>query len=127
MQCDGPADSVHVCSGVFSPTPTESSGRRFQLHTVSKQPMAGLLCAGLACLTGCATNAELEDLRAEIARANDIALRAQADLAQTRLELAALKAQAKPVAAPASPAVKSEPPAEVFPPTPGYKWGAYRP
>ena len=58
-----------------------------------RQPVAGLLCASLAGLTGCASTAELEELRAEIAKANAIAINAQADLARTKLELAALKAE----------------------------------
>lgn len=97
------------------------------MHIECRQPMAGLLCVSLAGLTGCATTAELEDLRAEIARANELALSAQADLAQTKLELAALKAESKPAESAASPSVKNEPETEAFPPTPGYKWGAYRP
>jgi outer membrane protein TolC len=97
------------------------------LHITYRQPLAGLLCASLAGLTGCATTAELDELRAEIARANAIAASAREDLARTQVELAALKAETKQAESPPDATAKSEP-APASPSNPaGYKWGSYKP
>ena len=80
-----------------------------------------LVCVGLSGLTGCATTAELEYLRAEVARANATAVSAAADIAKAQTEMAELKAARDDV----------EPPAECARPggdlpessaRPGYKW-----
>lgn len=57
-----------------------------------KQTVSTLVCVSSVGLSGCATTAEMERLRAEVAQANATALQAVADAAQTRRELIALKA-----------------------------------
>lgn len=92
---------------------------RFSLHRVGKLIASGLVYANFLSLTGCATSAELESLRAEVAKANATALHAEAEVSRTQRELAALKAADK------SPVAFSEP---KMPPTApltrssGYKW-----
>jgi len=56
-----------------------------------KLTVSSLLCVSVVGLSGCATTAEMERLRTEIARANAIALRAAADAARTQRELTKLK------------------------------------
>ena len=95
-------------------------GSRFSLHRVCKLTVPGLVYASLMGLTGCATSAELESLRAEVANANATAFRAEAEVCRTQRELAAMKAAAKPAEAfskPRAPSIaSSSKPA-------GYKWG----
>jgi len=80
----------------------------------------GLVYASVVNLTGCATSAELESLRAEVAKLRATAVQAEADVSETQRELAALKAATKP------PDTFYKP--EARPTTPltkpgGYKWG----
>jgi len=80
----------------------------------------GLVYASVVGLTGCATSAELESLRAEVAKANATAVHAEAEVSRTQRELAALKAAAKPPET----FYKSEtPPTAPLAKPGGYKWG----
>jgi len=90
------------------------------LHSICKLTARGLLLISLAGFAGCATTAEMESLRAEVARANATAASAAADAARTRRELAALKAAGAPrepysglLERPSAPLDKAK----------GYKWG----
>ena len=80
----------------------------------------GLVYASVVGLTGCATSAELESLRAEVAKANATAVHAEAEVSRTQRELAALKAAAEP--SPAHSMPKTPPTAASTKPS-GYKWG----
>lgn len=95
-------------------------GSGFSLQGAGKLAARALFCGALAGLTGCATSAELESLRAEVARANANAARAAVEVASAQRELAELKAAVKP------PETFSK--AGTRPVTPlakpaGYKWG----
>lgn len=82
-----------------------------------------VVCVNLASLTGCATTAELESLRAEVAKTNAMADRTAADVVQIKSELAKLVATQK---AGKSPTISYEEkyPRHVDPELPaGYKWG----
>ena len=92
---------------------------RFSLHRVGKLTATGLLYASLVVLTACATSAELESLRAEVAKANATAVQAEAEASRTRRELAALKAAAKP---PETFSKPMTPPAAPLTRSSGYKW-----
>ena len=96
-------------------------GSAFSLHKARQLTATGLVCASVIGLTGCATCAELESLRAEIAKTNETALHAQAEASRTRSELAALKAAAKP---PADFAKPRTPPTTSSTKPAGYKWGS---
>ncbi len=109
------ADGKPLCSAV---TP-----KRRNLPRACRQTVPGLLYAGLVALTGCATSAELESLRAEVARANAVAARAEATVSKTQRQLAALKASSQ---APESPPEPSAPPVTIAPQANGYKWGRLR-
>lgn len=96
-----------------------SNESRFLLHRVGKLTGSGLVYASLVGLTGCATSAELDSLRAEVAKANATAVHSEAEISRMQRELAALKAAAqppetfsKPIAPPAAPLTRSG----------GYKW-----
>lgn len=93
----------------------------FSLHRVCKLTATGLVCAIVAGLTGCATSAELDSLRAEVAKIKATALRAEAEVSRTQNELAALKVAAKPAAAFTEP---SKPPTASSAKPAGYKWGS---
>ena len=72
------------------------SKSRYSLHRLCELTAVGLVYASVVGLTGCATSAELESLRAEVAKANATALQAEAEVSKAQRELAALKAAAKP-------------------------------
>ena len=94
--------------------------KRYSLHRVCELTALGLVYASVMSLTGCATSAELESLRAEVARANATAVHAEAEVSRTQRELAELKAAAKPSDTfykPGTPAA-----APLTKPG-GYKWG----
>ena len=84
---------------------------RFSWHSVCKLTAPGLLYASLVGLTGCATSAQLESLRAEVA---------EAEVSRTQCELASLKAAAKPPETFSKP--RTQPTAPLTKAT-GYKWG----
>ena len=93
---------------------------RCSLHRVCKLTAPGLVYAIVVGLTGCATSAELESLRAEVAKANATAVRAEAGVSRTQRELAALKTAANPTETfykPKTPSI-----APLTRPS-GYKWG----
>jgi hypothetical protein len=85
-----------------------------------KKTVSGFIYVSLVALTGCATSAELESLRAELAKANAIAARAEAGLSETQRELAAMKKASQPSEPVSKP---RSPPATSSPKTSGYKWG----
>jgi murein lipoprotein len=60
-----------------------------------KGTKAGLLLAVLATTAGCATTSDLDEVRAEIQKANATAERAAADAASARQDAAAAKAAAE--------------------------------
>jgi len=93
---------------------------RFSLHRVCKLTASGLVYASVMGLTGCATYAELDSLRAEVAKANATAVRAQAEVSRTQSELAALKAAAKPSETFSDPGMPLTTPVTK---SNGYKWG----
>ena len=95
---------------------------RISLHRVVKLTGTGLVYASLVGLTACATSAEVESLRAEVAKANATAIHAEAEISRTQRELNALKAAATPPAAFSKP---KTPPTTPLPLTriSGYKWG----
>lgn len=95
------------------------------MHSVCKLNTSRILCIILASLTGCATTAELDELRTEVEKANAIAVRAAADLARTKRELAALKAAQAAVEPSSVPALEGGT-APVTRPH-GYKWGPQTP
>ena len=65
------------------------------MRILSKAIATTVVGVNLAGLTGCATTAELESLRAEVATANAMADRTAADVAQIKKELAKLIAAQK--------------------------------
>ena len=88
----------------------------------------GLLYSSLIGLTACATTAEIESLRAEVARANAIAARAEASVSTTQRQLATLKVASDPppeVTAPSTAPIPPPPPDRQSTPAiaGGYKWG----
>ena len=86
-----------------------------------KKTIRWIRYASLVGLTGCATSAELEFLRAEVATANSIAVRAEADAHRIQRQLEELKsASGSPEALP-----KQKTPATTatLPNASGYKWG----
>ena len=94
-------------------------GSHFSLHRVGKLTCSGLVYASLVGLTACATSAEVQSLRAEIAKANAASVHSEAEISRIQRELAVLKARAtppetssQPVVAPAAPVTRSS----------GYKW-----
>jgi hypothetical protein len=92
---------------------------RFSLHSVCKLTASGLMYASVVGLTGCATSAELESLRAEVAKANAPVV-AEAEVSRTQCELASLKAAANPPETSSKP--RTHPTAPLTKAT-GYKWG----
>lgn len=95
-------------------------GFQFNLHRARKRAVLRLIYVGLPALTGCASYAELESLRAEVATLSAVAIRAEASVAQTQRQLAALKE--------ASEARQNLPPPQTplsanSPTGAGYKWG----
>lgn len=90
------------------------------MHRVCKLTVPGLVYASLVGLTGCATTAELESLRAEVTKANAIAVRAEARVSRTQRELAALKAASEQRVAFSKPRTPSTAPSTK---PGGYKWG----
>ena len=66
-------------------------GTGFNLERARKLKVPIILYASLVTLTGCATSAEIESLRAEVAKANAVAARAEARVNRTQRQLAALK------------------------------------
>jgi hypothetical protein len=97
------------------------------LRIAYKQTAQILLCFSLASLIGCATTSELEELRAEVAKANAIAVRATADLAKTQKELASLKAVTAVVESSAISSMQRKPPPASSARPRGYKWGRQDP
>ena len=97
-----------------------SYGSFNNLYSGSKKTVSALIYASLVALTGCATSAEIESLRAEVAKANAVATRAEAGVSEAQRELAAIKKTSQP-SEPLS-GTKS-PPATSSPQTSGYKWG----
>ena len=93
---------------------------RCSLYRVCTLTALGLLYASVVGLTGCATSAELESLRAEVAKANATAVHAEAEVSRTQREVAALKAAAKPSETFYKPGT---PPAAPLTKPGGYKWG----
>ena len=93
---------------------------RYSLHRVCELTALGLVYASVVGLTGCATSAELESLRAEVAKANATAVHAEAEVSRTQRELAALKAAAKP---PETFYKSGTPPTAPLAKPGGYKWG----
>ena len=96
---------------------------RYTLHRVCELTALGLVYASVVGLTGCATSAEVESLRAEIAKANATAARAQVEVSRTQRELAVLKAAAKP---PKTFYKPGTPPAAPLTKPGGYKWGVFQ-
>ena len=94
---------------------------RLNFPRAYKKTISGIMYASLVGLTGCATSAELEFLRAEVARANSIAVRAEADARRTQRQLEELKGSSgSPEALPKqkTPAITAP-----LPNASGYKWG----
>ncbi len=82
-----------------------------------------MLYASLVALAGCATSAELESLRAEVAKASAVAAQAQADAARAERQLATQKEAAESSEAlsepkPTSTAISAD--------RAGYKWERIR-
>ena len=96
---------------------------RYTFHRVCELAALGLVYASVVGLTGCATSAELESLRAEVAKANATAVRAEAEVSRTQRELAALKAAAQP---PKTFYKPGTPPAAPLTKPGGYKWGVFQ-
>ena len=92
----------------------------FLLHSVCKLTAPAVLYSSVLGLTGCATSAQLESLRAEVAKANATALQAEAEVSRTQRELAALKAAAKPPETLSKPGIPQTAPSTK---PGGYKWG----
>jgi hypothetical protein len=99
-------------------------GCRLSFQRVCKLTALGSVYASVMGLTACATSAELESLRSEVAKANATAVNAEAEVSRIQRELIELKAVAtsspssdalsEPVTRPAAPSSKPS----------GYKWGA---
>lgn len=90
------------------------------MHRVCKLTVGVLACAGLAGLAGCATRAELDSLRSDVAKANATAVRAANEASRARRELADLKAageQPEPYSG------LMQPPGVPLGKARGYKWG----
>ncbi len=62
---------------------------------IGKRTRAGLLVAALATTAGCATTGDVDELRAEVQRANSAAERAAADAASAKQDAAAARAAAE--------------------------------
>ena len=95
---------------------------RFSLRRICKLIAPGFIYTIVVGLTGCATSAELESLRVEVAKVNATAVRAEAELSRTQHELATLRSAARP------PDIFSEPRALLPAPltkSNGYKWGKH--
>jgi len=91
----------------------------FLLHSVCKLTAPALLYSSVLGLTGCATSAQLESLRAEVAKANATVI-VESAVSSRQCELVSLQAAATP------PEILSEPRAHPTAPLPrstGYKWG----
>ena len=98
-------------------------GSILKLPRARKQTMSGFLYASLVALAGCATSAEIESLRAEVAKANAAAARAEARADMAQRQLAELEEASEP------PEVVSRPlasPTTAPPDASGYKWGKLR-
>lgn len=93
------------------------------MHAICKLTAPGLVCVSLVGMGGCATTAELESLRAEIAKANSIAARAAVNAEKARSELAELKAVTATAVLPDTPHEQEMLPPEPAGKSPGYKWG----
>ena len=111
---------VGFLQGIGSRRCFSAAESRFNLHRARKHTVTTMLCASLVALTGCATTAELEYLRAEVARANAVASRAQASVSRTERELAAMRKASESSEPPTEP--RSHP-AISSPAIGGYKWG----
>jgi hypothetical protein len=111
---------VGFLPGIVSSRCFLAAGRRCNLQGARKHTVTTMLCASLVALTGCATTAELEYLRAEVAKANAVASRAQASVSRAERELAAMR---KAYEAPELPSEPSSPPTINSPRIGGYKWG----
>ncbi len=94
-----------------------------RLYRARKHAVSGFLYASLVALTGCATSAELESLRAEVAKANAVAARAEAGVSKTQRELSVLTKGSEPPEPVPEPRVT---PATNSPAASGYKWGRLR-
>jgi hypothetical protein len=91
----------------------------FPLHSVCKLTAPALLYSSVLGLTGCATSAPLESLRAEVAKSNATVV-AESEVSSRQCELASLQAAATP------PEILSESrahPTAALPRSTGYKWG----
>jgi outer membrane murein-binding lipoprotein Lpp len=96
------------------------TGSFLNLQGTRKQTLLGVFYTSLVALAGCATSAELESLRAEVAKANAVAARAEAGVSTTQRQLAALKKTSEPPQPILAPRAT---PATNPPDTSGYKWG----
>jgi murein lipoprotein len=65
------------------------------MSNLRKRTAAGLLLTALAATAGCATTSDLDELRAEVQKANATAERAAADAASARQDAAAAKTAAQ--------------------------------
>ena len=95
---------------------------RFLLRRTCKLTGAGLIYACVLGVTGCATSAELESLRAEVTKVNATVVSNEAEMSRTQQELATLKAAAKP---PEIFSKRRKPPAASMTKPGGYKWGKF--
>ena len=95
-------------------------GSRFSLRRAYKLQALGSVYAGVIGLTGCATSADVESLRAELVKANTTAVAAEARVSGMQRELDELKAAIKPLEV--ASAQKQYPKARVIRQG-GYKWG----
>ena len=96
------------------------------LKWASQLTAKSLLYSSLIGLTACATTAEIESLRAEVARANAVAARAEASVFSTQRQLAEIKdASDTPPEVTAPSTAPISPPEQPSTPTVagGYKWG----
>lgn len=94
--------------------------RRFSMKGTGKLQALGSVYAGLMGLTGCATSAELESLRAEVVQANTTAAIAKAEVSRMQREVVELKAAIKPLQVSSKPMTYST---AAAPKQGGYKWG----
>ena len=95
-------------------------GCRLSLQRVCRLTALSSVYASVVGLTGCATSAELESLRSQVAKANATAVSAEAEVSRIQRELIELRAVANSSeatsetgTAPATPSTKPS----------GYKWG----
>jgi hypothetical protein len=95
-------------------------GCRSSLQKVCRLTALGSVYASVAGLTGCATSAELENLRSQVAKANATAVSAEAEVSRIQRELIELKAVAE--SSEATPELKTTPATPTAKPS-GYKWG----